>query len=119
LLKGDLVSLEETAAAVADEPSNTTFRITHALNLLKKNRPAEALEVFDDVTVFADRLSPGQQAVIAAVLLGSGDEARARVGAGARCRQVGTGGIRAHRSAAGVGSLSGFVRAAPRLPGTS
>jgi len=72
------VSLEETAAARAAEPSNVTFRITHALNLLEHKQPAEAFKIFDDITVFADRLPPGQLAVIAAVLAGSGDVERAR-----------------------------------------
>jgi hypothetical protein len=78
LLDGGAVSLDETAAAVAAEPAKVAFRITHALNLLRNNRPAEALDVFDDITVFADRIPPGQQAVIAAVLSGSGDAMRAR-----------------------------------------
>jgi len=75
------VSLEETAAACAAEPSNVTFRITHALNLLENNQPAEAFRIFDDITVFADRLPPGQLAVIAAVLAGSGDTERGRAAA--------------------------------------
>jgi len=75
------VSLEETAAACAAEPSNVTFRITHALNLLENNQPAEAFKIFDDITVFADRLPPGQLAVIAAVLAGGGDGDRARAAA--------------------------------------
>jgi hypothetical protein len=75
------VSLEETAAACASEPANVTFRITHALNLLENNRSAEALGIFDDITVFADRLPPGQLAVIAAVLAASGDNQRARAAA--------------------------------------
>ena len=78
----DEVPLEETAAACAAEPSNATFRITHALNLLENNRPAEAFAIFDDITVFADRLPPGQLAVIAAVLAGGGDMERARAAAG-------------------------------------
>ena len=81
-LTGDeQVSLEETAAACAAEPANVTFRITHALNLLENNQPAEAFAIFDDITVFADRLPPGQLAVIAAVLAGSGDNVRARAAA--------------------------------------
>jgi len=76
------VSLEETSAACAAEPSNVTFRITHALNLLENKQPAEAFKIFDDLTVFADRLPPGQLAVIAAVLAGSGDNDRARAAAG-------------------------------------
>jgi hypothetical protein len=75
------VSLEETAAACAAEPSNVTFRITHALNLLENEQPAEAFRIFDDITVFADRLPPGQLAVIAAVLAGSGDAERAAAAA--------------------------------------
>jgi len=72
------VDLDETAAASAAEPANVTFRITHALNLLKNNQPAEALKVFDDVIIFANRLPPGQLAVIAAVLSAGGDAKRAR-----------------------------------------
>lgn len=75
------VSLEETAAACASEPANVTFRITHALNLLENNQPSEAFAIFDDITVFADRLPPGQLAVIAAVLAGGGDNTRARAAA--------------------------------------
>jgi hypothetical protein len=72
------VGLDETAAASAAEPANVTFRITHALNLLKNNQPAEALKVFDDVIIIANRLPPGQLAVIAAVLSAGGDAKRAR-----------------------------------------
>lgn len=82
LMSNEEVSPEETAAAVASEPGSTTFRVTHALNLLRRNQPAEALAVFDDITVFADRLPPAQLAVIAAVLSANGDEARARAAAG-------------------------------------
>lgn len=83
LTSGQRVPLEETAAACAAEPSNATFRITHALNLLQNGQPAEALRSFDDITVFADRLPPGQLAVIAAVLAAAGDTGRARVAADA------------------------------------
>lgn len=78
LLEGGEVSLEETAAASAAEPANASFRITHALNLLKNNRGAEALQAFDTITVFADRLPPGQLAVVAAVLSAAGDAPRAQ-----------------------------------------
>jgi hypothetical protein len=81
LQDNDAVGLEETAAACAAEPANVTFRITHALNLLKNNRPTEALEIFDDITVFADRLPPGQLAIIAAVLSANGDNERADMAA--------------------------------------
>jgi hypothetical protein len=53
------------------------------LNLLANNRPGEAFAIFDDITVFADRLPPGQLAVIAAVLAGGGDIGRARMAASA------------------------------------
>lgn len=83
-LTGDgQVDLEETAAASEAEPANATFRITHALNLLRNNRAAEALQAFDDLTLFAERLPPGQLAVIAAVLAANGDAVRARAAAAA------------------------------------
>lgn len=58
-----------------------TFRITHALNLPGHNQPAGAFRISDDITVFADRLPPGQLAVIAAVPAGRGDSQRARAAA--------------------------------------
>lgn len=78
LIGDEPVNLEATAAACAAEPANVTFRITHALNLLENNRPGDALKIFDDITVFADRLPPGQLAVIAALFAANGDTARAR-----------------------------------------
>ena len=77
LIGDEPVSLEETAAACTAEPANVTFRMTHALNLLENRQPAEALKIFDDITVFADRLPHGQLAVLAAVLAANGDTARA------------------------------------------
>lgn len=79
LLEGRKADLEETSAACVAEPSNVTFRITHALNLLNHGQKPEALGVFDDITVFADRLPHGQLAVIAAVLAANGDNERAQV----------------------------------------
>jgi len=81
LLSGEEVSPDETAAAVAAEPGNTAFRITHALALLRAGRPDDALRNFDDVTVFAEFLPPGQLAVVAAVLAANGDEVRGRAAA--------------------------------------
>lgn len=78
LIRGGRVSLEETSAAAAAEPADVNVRITHALNLLKHGKSAEALEAFDTVTVFAERLPPGQIAIIAAVLSANGETARAR-----------------------------------------
>ena len=82
LLAGETVAPSETVAAVAAEPANATFRITHALGLLRAKQPAEALAVFDDITLFANRLPPGQLAVLAAVLGANGDTRRARAAAG-------------------------------------
>ena len=78
LLENRVVDLAETSAACAAEPSNVNFRITHALNLLSQGNAAEALQVFDDITVFADRLPAGQLAVIAAVLQANGENERAQ-----------------------------------------
>lgn len=78
LLESRDVDLETTAELCRAEPSNVAFRITHALNMLKKDRPAEAAGIFDDITVFADRLPPGQLAVVAAVLAASGKIEAAR-----------------------------------------
>lgn len=81
LLSGETVAPAETAAAAAAEPSNTAFRITHALGLLRAGQPAAALAVFDDITLFANRLPPGQLAVLTAVLGANGDTRRARAAA--------------------------------------
>ncbi|MFM8458670.1 MAG: hypothetical protein ACKOB0_06940, partial [Chthoniobacterales bacterium] len=45
---------------------------------LNHGQSAEALQAFDDITVFADQLPDGQLAVIAAVLHANGDDQRAR-----------------------------------------
>lgn len=71
------VDLEKTASAVAASPGNVSVRLTHALNLLKNGQPDKAMAAFDDVTIFADRLTPGQLAVLAAVLAANGDDPRA------------------------------------------
>lgn len=78
LLEGREVDPAETSAACAAEPANVAFRLTHALNLLNRGDKAAALRAFDDITVFADRLSDGQLAVIAAVLEANGESERAR-----------------------------------------
>ena len=81
LLAGQAVSPSETAAAVAAEPANTAFRITHALALLRDGKPSDALAVFDNVTIFANSLPPGQLAVLSAVLAANGDTRRAAAAA--------------------------------------
>jgi tetratricopeptide (TPR) repeat protein len=68
------VSPEETAQAVAASPNDPAVRATHALALLKAGRPEEAVAAFDDLTVFFNRVPPGQQAVICRVLAEGGQE---------------------------------------------
>ena len=71
------VDLEKTASAMTESPGNVSVRVTHALNLLKHGLPTEAMAAFDEITVFASRLTPGQQAVLAAALSANGDDERA------------------------------------------
>ncbi|MGA0850257.1 MAG: hypothetical protein ACO3RX_09915 [Chthoniobacterales bacterium] len=54
------------------------FAVTHALDHLRKRQPQEALAVFNERTVFADRLLPGELAILAAAFHANGDTARAR-----------------------------------------
>lgn len=65
----DLEAAEEAAVA---EPADSLVRITAALARLRAGKNAEALASFDDITVFYDRLPPGPQAVICAVLASGG-----------------------------------------------
>ena len=78
LILGMLVSLEKTATAHQKAPGDMAFASTHALNYLRKRRPQEALAVFNETTVFADRLLPGELAILAAAFDANGDTARAR-----------------------------------------
>lgn len=72
LLAAEAVDASETASAIAREPAYVPARITHAWVLLDAGKPADALKVFDDITVFADKLPPGDRAVLAAVLAANG-----------------------------------------------
>lgn len=78
LLAGMLVPLEQTEAARQENPGDMAFAATHALNHLRKRQPQEALAVFNERTVFADRLLPGESAILAAAFQANGDTARAR-----------------------------------------
>lgn len=78
LLAGMLVPLEQTEAARQENPGDMAFAATHALNHLRKRQPQEALAVFNERTVFADRLLPGELAILAAAFHANGDTARAR-----------------------------------------
>jgi hypothetical protein len=78
LLAGMLVPLEQTAAARQGNPGDMALAATHALNHLRKQRPQEALAMFNERTVFADRLLPGELAILAAAFHANGDTDRAR-----------------------------------------
>ncbi len=73
LLAGNKVDPEETAAALAANPTDLDHRMTHAFALLQAGRPEEAWSVFDDFTVFYDELRPGHQAVVSAIVAAKGD----------------------------------------------
>jgi hypothetical protein len=57
---------------VQSEPSYIPMRITQALVFLRRNKPAEADAVFDDITIYFDQMPPAYQAVIAAVAQANG-----------------------------------------------
>ena len=71
-LRGLPAEPQETAAAVQSEPSYIPMRITQALVFLRRNKPAEADAVFDDITIYFDQMPPAYQAVIAAVAQANG-----------------------------------------------
>jgi len=73
LLAGRSVDPDETAAALAANPTDLHYRMTHAFALLQAGRPQEAWAVFDDFTVFYDELLPGHQAVMCAIVAAKGD----------------------------------------------
>lgn len=70
---------DETAAALAAEPSSSLIRATHALALLRAGQPAEAMAAFDDFTVFFNRMPAGAQAVLCAVYAANNRGAEAKV----------------------------------------
>lgn len=77
LLEDQTVSLDETAAALEANPADVQIRFTHVLNLLKHDRPEDALGVFHDFDVFASALPPGDQAIAAAMMQANGLETQA------------------------------------------
>ena len=64
-------------ADVAFAPADPFVRVTAALAKLRAGKSEEALSSFDDITVFYDRLPPGSQAVICAVIAANGQSERA------------------------------------------
>ncbi len=78
LMDGSVVDPDETAEALAAEPSNMDVRLTHALALLRQERVAEARQVLEPGEVIRHQLDPGQKAVVAAVLAAAGSREEAR-----------------------------------------
>ena len=78
LLQSSLLTPEEAAAAVAENPAEIDPRINQALLLIRRNRQAEAAAVFDRFGITFRDLPPAQQAVLAAAALSAGDENLAR-----------------------------------------
>ena len=64
--------LEGAMRDAESAPSDPLVRVTESLALLRAGQTKEALESFDDITVFYDRLPSGPQAVICAVLAANG-----------------------------------------------
>jgi|688.fasta_scaffold75787_3 tetratricopeptide (TPR) repeat protein len=64
--------VEGAARDAESAPSDPLVRVTESLALLRAGQPKEALDAFEDITVFYDRLPDGPQAVICAVLAANG-----------------------------------------------
>jgi len=79
LLEARSVPAEETAAAVEASPADPSVRCTHALNLLRNELPREALAVLQGIDLVPERLAPGDQAVVIAVLAANGLDGEAGV----------------------------------------
>jgi hypothetical protein len=69
---GLIVEPADAAAAVQADPSYIPMRMTQALVLLRRGKPAEADAVFDDITIYFDQMPPAYQAVIAAIAEANG-----------------------------------------------
>jgi len=78
LLSGSAVDPQETAAALAANPTDLNLRMTHALALLQAGRAKDAMAVFDDFDVFVEQLPPGQKALAVAIFAASGENEKAR-----------------------------------------
>jgi hypothetical protein len=78
LFQGSMVTQEEAAAAVAENPAEIDPRINQALLLMRRNRQAEAAAVFDRFGITFRDLPPAQQAVLAAAASCAGDKNLAR-----------------------------------------
>jgi hypothetical protein len=63
---------EETGKAVEASPTSPAARITHGLALVRAGRAKEALAIFDDFTIYFNRLPPPMQAALAYVYAAGG-----------------------------------------------
>lgn len=77
LLNRESVDTAETAAALAAEPDNIDFRLTHALALFADGRAAEARTVLEPHRLVQHQLQPGQKAIAVAVLAATGSKSEA------------------------------------------
>lgn len=69
--------IEGATQAAAAAPADPLIRVTESLANLRAGKPQEALRAFANLTVFYNRLPPGPQAVLCAVLAASGQRERA------------------------------------------
>ncbi len=61
-----VVDPADTAKSVQDAPADETVRATHALALIQAGRGTESFGVFDDLTIYFNRLPPSMQAILIA-----------------------------------------------------
>lgn len=73
LKAAELPTPEETGKAVESRPADPALRITHGLALVRADRAREAVGVFDDFTVYFNRLPPPMQSSLASIFLAGGD----------------------------------------------
>jgi len=69
--------LEGAAQAAVAAPADPLIRVTESLANLRAGQPQEALRAFMNLTVFYNRLPPGPQAVLCAVLAANGQREQA------------------------------------------
>jgi len=74
LIQGSLISPEETAAEIAQNPAEIDPRINQALQLIRRSRQAEAAAVFKNFAITFRDLPAGQQAVLAVAASCGGDK---------------------------------------------
>jgi len=77
-LTGQRPDVQGARELVDRQPQMLAYRITLALTLLKSNQAAEALRVFDGITLDPAQIQPYQRAVLAAVLGANRREEEAR-----------------------------------------